>query len=62
MGFEPRTLRFTVLHSTTELSWFVVKLGSFFLFINSAEITKIVEGANTKSEGFQGFIIITESG
>ena len=26
--------------------------------MNSAEITKIVEGANTKSEGFQGFIII----
>ena len=62
MGFEPRTLRFTVLHSTTELSWFVVNWSSFFLFINSAEITKIVEGANTKSEGFQGFIIITESG
>ena len=56
----PLSLRFTVLHSTTELSWFVVKQSSFFLFINSAEITKIVEGANTKSQGFQGLKKIAE--
>ena len=50
MGFEPRTLRFTVLHSTTELSWFVVKWSSFLLFINSAEILR----------GFQGLKKIAE--
>ena len=50
MGFEPRTLRFTVLHSTTELNWFVVKRSSFLLFINSAGILR----------GFQGLKKIAE--
>ena len=42
------------------VSWFVVKWSSFFLLISSAGTTKIVEGANTKSQGFQGLKKIAE--